>query len=70
MGERNKEISSQIFPQVVGSYVIARLGNPLILVTDSTKITRPGRGITYLCTEQIFDSRLLMYNYLFLEKLL
>ena len=27
------------------------------------------RGITYVCTERIFDSRLLMYNKIFLEKL-
>ena len=25
------------------------------LCTDSTKINRPGRGITYVCTKQIFD---------------
>ena len=26
------------------------------------------RGITYVCTERVFDSRLLLYNIIFLEK--
>ena len=37
-----------------------------VLATDSTKINRP--GIIYVCTEQIFDSRLLMYNKIFFRK--
>ena len=36
--------------------------------TDSTKRNRP--GITYVCTERIIDSRLLIYNKMFLEILL
>ena len=38
------------------------------IYTDSTKINRP--GITYVCTERIFDSRLSMYNKSFLKKVL
>ena len=37
------------------------------VATDSTKINRP--GITYVCTDRISDSRLSMYNKIFLKKL-
>ena len=38
-------------------------------ITDLTKINRPGYYIRMYSNERIFDSRLLMYNKIFLEKL-
>ena len=39
-------------------------------LTDSTKINRPGHNIRMYYTERIYDSRVLIYNKIFLEKLL
>ena len=62
----DKKVSQQFFTlKLLLVFIIVQKAENY---TDSTKINRP--GYTYVCTERIFDSRLLMYNKIFLEELM